>query len=207
MSYSNENNQVNQPQGLLFDIVGIAASSDGTNAIISILKKLPKDFPVPILIVKHLASGYKSYFPVIFGYRTLLTVKEAEDGEKIKPSTVYVAAPNYHLLVNAEREISLTQTEKIHLVRPAADVLLKTMAENYRERAIAVILTGADSDGAAGVKAIKEMGGTVIAQDRETAKVFGMPSAAIATGCVDFILPIDRIAEAIENLVNKGAIA
>ncbi|MFB2893989.1 chemotaxis protein CheB [Aerosakkonemataceae cyanobacterium BLCC-F50] len=206
MSYSNENHQLNQPQTLFFEVVVIAASSDGTNAIISILKNLPKDLSVPILIVKHLANNYKSYFPVIFGYRTLLTVKEAENGEKIKPSIVYIAPPNYHLLVNAEREISLTQTETVKFVRPSADVLLKSVAENYQQRSIAVILTGADTDGAQGVKAIKKMGGIVIAQDEATSGVFGMPRAAIATGCVDFILPIDKIAEAIVNLVNTGAI-
>lgn len=206
VSYSNEKNPINQSQGLFFDIVGITASSDGTDAIINILKKFPKDLPVPILIVKHLASGYKSYFPGIFAHRTLLTVKEAENGEKVKSSIVYVAPPNYHLLVDAEKEVVLTQTGKVNYVRPSADVLLKSIAENYQARSIAVILTGADSDGAEGVKAIKQMGGTVIAQDRATSGVFGMPGAAIATGCVDFILPIDKIAEAIVNLVHKGAI-
>ncbi|MBE9228181.1 chemotaxis protein CheB [Phormidium sp. LEGE 05292] len=206
VSYSNEKNQLNQSQGLFFDIVGITASSDGTDAIVNILNKLPKDLPVPILIVKHLASNYKSYFPSIFGYQSLLIVKEAENGEKVKPSIVYVAPPNYHLIVNAEREISLTQTEKVKFVRPSADVLLKSIAKNYQKRSIAVILTGADSDGAEGVKAIKKMGGTVIAQNEATSGVFGMPGAAIATGCVDFILPIDKIGEAIVNLVHKGAI-
>ncbi|OKH39147.1 chemotaxis protein CheB [[Phormidium ambiguum] IAM M-71] len=206
MSYSNGNNQVNHCQGLFFDIVGITASSDGTDAIINILKELPKDFPVPILIVKHLAIGYKSYFPLIFAHRTLLTVKEAENGEKVKSSVVYVAPPDYHLVVNTDREISLIQTGKVNYVRPSADVLLKSIAENYQARSIAVILTGADSDGAEGVRAIKQMGGTVIAQDEATSGVFGMPGSAIATGCVDFILPIDQIAEAIVNLVHKGAI-
>ncbi|MFB2838551.1 chemotaxis protein CheB [Floridanema evergladense] len=206
MKIIKEINQENQPQALFFEIVVIAASSDGTNAIINILKNLPKDLPVPILIVKHLASGYKSYFPVIFGFQSLLTVKEAEMGEKIKNAIVYIAPPNYHLLVNAEREISLTQTEKENFVRPSADVLLKSVAENYQEKSIAIILTGADTDGAEGVKAIKKMGGIVIAQDEATSGVFGMPRAAIATGCVDFILPIDKIAEAIVNLVYKGAI-
>lgn len=206
MIYSNENNQINQPKGLFFEIVGIAASSDGTNAIINIISKFPKDLPASILIVKHLASDYKSYFPGIFAYRTLLTVKEAENGEKIKSSIVYVAPPNYHLLIDAEKTISLTQTEKVNSVRPAADVLLKSIAENYQQRSIAVILTGANTDGAEGVKAVKNMGGIVIAQDEATSGVFGMPRAAIATGCVDFILPIDKIAEAIVNLVNTGAI-
>lgn len=206
MSYSDKNERINQPQGLFFDIVGIAASSDGTNAIINILKKLPKDLPVPILIVKHLASDYKSYFPGIFSRHSLLTVKEAENGEKVKSAIVYVAAPNYHLLIDIEKKILLTQTEKVKSVRPAADVLFQSMAENYQEKSLAIVLTGADSDGAEGVKAIKQMGGTVIAQDQNTSGVFGMPKAAISTGCVDFILPINKIGEAIVNLVNKGAI-
>lgn len=206
MSYLNKNEQVNHPQKLFFDVVGIAASSDGTNAIINILKKLPKDLPVPVLIVKHLASNYKSYFPGIFSRHSLLIVKEAENEEKIKSSIIYVAAPKYHLLIDAEKRICLTETAKVNAVRPAADILFQSMAENYRERSIAVVLTGADSDGAEGVKAIKKMGGIVIAQDEKTSGVFGMPRAAIATGCVDFILPIDKIGEAIVNLVHKGAI-
>lgn len=192
---------------LLFDIVGVAASADGLNALIEILSNLPADFPVPIVVVKHLSPQYPSFLAEILNRHSALRVKQAENGDQLQPSKVYIAPPNYHLLVNANGSLSLSQTEKEHFVRPAADVLFRSIAEYYQERSLAVILTGGDSDGAQGVAAIKKMGGMVIAQDEATSKVFGMPAAAIKTGCVDFILPLPEIAAAIANLVMKGAIA
>ena len=115
--------------------------------------------------------------------------------------TVYIAPPDKHLLANADRTLSLTQSELVHFVRPSADLLFESVAAAFRERAIAVVLTGSGSDGAMGVKAIKKMGGTVIAQDEETSEFFSMPSAAISTGQVDFILPVDEIPQALVALV------
>lgn len=89
----------------------------------------------------------------------------------------------------------------LFFVRPSAEILFESVAESYQNRAIAVVLTGGDRDGSTGVQKIKQMGGKVIAQDQATSKVLGMPSAAIATGCVDWILPLEQIAEAITNLV------
>lgn len=189
-----------------FDIIAIGASRDGIKAISKILSALTAEFPIPIVIVEHLAPQYKSYLAEIFARRTKLTVKQAEDGEQIEAGVVYIAAPNYHLLVNPDHSLCFSESAKEHFSRPAVNVLFVSVAEIYQERSIAVILTGGDSDGATGVRTIKEMGGTVIAQDEATSTAFGMPSAAIATGCVDFILPIDRIAKAIVNLVKKGAI-
>ncbi|HEY9849523.1 MAG TPA: chemotaxis protein CheB [Leptolyngbyaceae cyanobacterium] len=189
-----------------FDIVALAASANGINAIIQILSQLPPSFPVPIVVVQHLSPNYPSYLPQIFDCRTLLKVKSAEDGEKLNPSTVYVAPPNYHLLAKPDGTLALNQTPKVHFVRPSADILFDSVAESYRERAIAVVLTGADMDGSNGVRSIKKMGGKVIAQDKNTSTIFGMPAAAIETGCVDFILPLGEIAAAIANLVMKGAI-
>jgi two-component system chemotaxis response regulator CheB len=119
---------------------------------------------------------------------------------------VYVAPPDRHLLVNPDGSLSLTKTEKVHWVRPAAENLFESVAKSYKNKAIAVVLTGGDKDGSAGVRYIKEMGGIVIAQDKATSKTWGMPSAAIATGCVDRILPLDKIAEAILSLVEHGKI-
>jgi two-component system chemotaxis response regulator CheB len=118
---------------------------------------------------------------------------------------VLIAPPGKHLLVNPDGTISLTHTELVHFVRPSADLLFESVAASYRDKAIAVVLTGSGSDGAMGVKAIKKMGGTVIAQDEATCEFFGMPGAAIATGMVDFILPLDEIAPAIVTLVMTGA--
>lgn len=100
-----------------------------------------------------------------------------------------------------DHAISLTQAELVHFVRPSADLLFESVAASSRERAIAVVLTGTGIDGSMGVGAIKKMGGTVIAQDEETSEFFGMPSAAIHTGNVDFVLPLEEIAPALVKLV------
>jgi two-component system chemotaxis response regulator CheB len=112
--------------------------------------------------------------------------------------------PNRHLLVNPNGTLSLSQSELVHFVRPSADLLFESVAASYKDRAIAVVLTGTGSDGAMGVRAIKKMSGTVIAQDERTSEFFGMPGAAIQSGNVDVILPLDEIAAALVTLVVRG---
>src|SRR5262249_57382664 len=124
---------------------------------------------------------------------TSLQVKQAVDVDHISSGKVYVAPPNQHLLVNSNGTISLSQSELVHFVRPSADLLFESVAASYKDRAIAVVLTGTGGDGSMGVKAIKKMGGTVIAQDEKTSEFSGMPSAAIQTGQVDFVLPLEEI--------------
>jgi two-component system chemotaxis response regulator CheB len=117
---------------------------------------------------------------------------------------VYIAPPNKHLLVDAEGTLSLTQSELVHFVRPSADLLFESVAASFKHRAIAVVLSGSGSDGSMGVQAIKKMGGTVIAQDEATSEFFGMPSAAIQSGSVDFVLPFKEIPPALVTLVTTG---
>ena len=109
--------------------------------------------------------------------------------------------------MNTDGTLSLTQSKLVHFLRPSADLLFESVAASYGERAIAVVLTGTGSDGAMGVKAIKKMGGTVIAQDEATAEFFGMPGAAIRSGSVDFVLPLEEIATTLVTLVIKGEAA
>lgn len=184
-----------------FDVVAIAASAGGLGAISRILGELPAGFPVAMVIVQHLDPRHRSLMAEILGRRTGLTVKEAEQDETLEGSTVYIAPPNNHLLVNPDGSVSLTQTELVHFVRPSADLLFESLAASYRERVVVAVLSGTGSDGSMGVRAVKKMGGTVIAQD-EGAEFFGMPSAAIATGDVDFVLPLGEIAGALRSLVN-----
>jgi two-component system chemotaxis response regulator CheB len=140
----------------------------------------------------------------ILNRRTQLAVKEAVSDDRLRAGVALVAPPNRHLLINGDGSLSLTQTKLVHFVRPSADLLFESVAAGYRERAIAVVLSGSGSDGSMGVRAIKEMGGTVIAQDEETSEYYGMPGAAVRTGCVDFILPLDEIAQALMTLVRSG---
>jgi two-component system chemotaxis response regulator CheB len=139
----------------------------------------------------------------ILGRRTQLKVREAREADRLTPGTAYVAPPNYHLLVQPDGTLHLTQTELVHFVRPSADLLFESTAASYRERAIAVVLSGSGMDGAMGVTAIKKMGGTVIVQDTRSSEFAGMPEAALKTGVVDFVLPLEEIAPALQKLVHE----
>lgn len=189
-----------------FDIVALAASAGGLTALSLVLSGLPAGFPATIVVVQHLDPRHRSLMADILSRRTSLRVKQAEEGDRLEPSTVYIAPPNRHLLVNPDGSLSLSQSELVHFVRPSADLLFESVAASYKDRAIAVVLTGTGSDGTMGVQAIKKMSGTVIAQDGKTAEFSGMPVAAIQTGTVDFVLPLDDIAPALVSLVIKGGV-
>ncbi len=187
-----------------FEVVALAASAGGLKAISEVLEGLPADFPAAIVVVQHVDPRHRSLMADILSRRTRLRVKEAEDGEDVAGGTVYVAPPNRHLLVNADATLSLTQTELVHFVRPSADLLFESVAASYRDRAIAVVLSGTGMDGSMGVEAVKKMGGTVIAEDEQSSEFFGMPQAAIQTGFVDFVLPLSEISSALKSLVASG---
>lgn len=184
-----------------FDVIAIASSAGGLAALTLLLSRLPSDLPASLLVVQHLDPRHESLMAQILSKRTALTVRQAENGDSIETGAVYIAPPDKHLLANPDRTLSLTQSELVHFVRPSADLLFESVAAAFRERAIAVVLTGSGSDGSMGVRAIKKMGGSVIAQDEETSEYFAMPSAAINTGDVDFVLPIEDIPPALVSLV------
>ncbi len=187
-----------------FDVVAIAASAGGLNAINLVLSSLPAMFPATIVVVQHLDPRHRSLMAEILARNTPLHVKQADDGEMMQPGTVYIAPPDRHLLVNIDGTLALTQSELVHFVRPSADLLFESVAASHKERAIAVVLTGTGSDGSMGVQAIKKMGGTVICQDVDSAEFSGMPMAAMQSKCVDFSLPLNEIAAALVTLVMKG---
>lgn len=187
-----------------FDVVALAASAGGLNAINMVLANLPAAFPAMIVVVQHLDPRHRSLMAEILSRNTALHVKQAEEGESMQPGTAYIAPPDRHLLVNADGTLNLSQSELVHFVRPSADLLFESVAASYKEHAIAVVLTGTGSDGSMGVQAIKKMGGTVICQEIESAEFSGMPQAALQTKCVDFSLPLDKIAPALITLVMKG---
>jgi two-component system chemotaxis response regulator CheB len=186
-----------------FEIVAMAASAGGLSALSHVLSQLPTDFAAAIVVVQHLDPRHRSLMAEILGKRTPLEVRQAQEGDHVRSGTVYIAPPDHHLLVNSDRTLSLSRSELVHFVRPSADLLFESVAASYQDRAIAVVLTGTGSDGSMGVAAIKKLGGTVIAQDEHHAEYSGMPAAAVATKCVDFVLTLDEIAAALITLVMK----
>jgi two-component system, chemotaxis family, protein-glutamate methylesterase/glutaminase len=184
-----------------FRLVVMAASAGGIAALTEILAALTDSFPAAIAIVQHRAPRAPSLLAHVLDRRSALPVTDAIDGEPIRPARAYLAPANYHLLVNADSTFSLTQSEKVHGTRPAAEKLFESAAKNLKERIIAVVLTGGDGDGENGVRIVKKMGGLVIAQDEATSEFFGMPSTAIRTGAVDFIIPLPQIAPKLISLI------
>jgi two-component system chemotaxis response regulator CheB len=181
-------------------IVALAASAGGIQALDQVLRDLPPDFPAAITVVQHLNPLVPSLLPAILARHTGLLVKQAETGELLKAATVYVAQPDWHLLISQDGTVDLTQTERVNYTRPAADLLFISLAKSYGQRTIAVVLTGKGRDGAAGIQAVKQMGGITIAQDPQTAQFAGMPTAAIQTQAVDWILPLHQIAPTLVQL-------
>ena len=187
-----------------FKVVALCASAGGLKAISQILSALPANLQCAITVVQHLSPQHSSQLAEILSRRTTLAVKEAEAGDVLRPGKVYIAPPDHHLLVNSDGTLSLSHTELVHFVRPSADLLLESMAASLKQQAIAVVLTGSGVDGAMGVRAIKQMGGSVVVQNQATSEVFGMPGAAIATGSADRIVSLDEIATTLVELVATG---
>jgi len=188
-----------------FGIVAIAASAGGITALGRVLGGLPAGFPVPVVVVQHLDPRHQTIIAEVLGRRAKLPVRLAKEGERAEPGIIYVAPPNHHLLVGAEGTLTLSSSELVHFVRPSADLLFESVAGSYGPRAIACVLTGSGIDGAMGVSAVKTRGGTVIAEDPDLAEFRGMPDAAVSSGAVDFVLPLDEIAAVIRGLVEASS--
>jgi two-component system chemotaxis response regulator CheB len=190
--------------GAAFDVVAMCASAGGFNAVRDVLGGLPAEFPAAIVIVQHLDPRHRSVMAELLGRRCRLPVRQATPTDVLEGGTVLIAPPDRHLLVNGDGSISLTQSELVHFVRPSGDLLFESVAASYRERALAVVLSGTGQDGAQGTQAIKKVGGTVIVQDEASAQFFGMPSAAIRMGTPDFILSVEEIAPTLVALVTQA---
>jgi len=173
--------------------VVIGVSAGGLAALDKILPVLKSSFSLPVLVVQHVSPTSENYLPIHFSHRCLLEVKEAEDKEQIEGGVIYFAPPNYHLLVEYNRSIALSTEERVNFSRPSIDVLFETAADAYLNELVGVVLTGANSDGAAGIAKIKQFGGLAVVQSPETAEAEAMPKAAIDAADVDYILPINEI--------------
>jgi len=183
--------------------VALAASAGGLAALTEILSSLPPDFAAPVLVLQHLSPHHRSWLSEILGRQVALPVVQVRGGERLEAGRIYVAPPDFHLLVDPDGFLSLSDLARVHFVRPSADLLFASLAESWGEGAIAVVLTGTGRDGSEGVRTIKRHGGTVIAQDEASAQFFGMPGAACRTGAVDQVLPLAGIASALMDLTSS----
>ena len=181
-----------------FDLIAIGASAGGLHALTEALRPLPTDFP-GIVVVQHLDPKHKSHLASLLARRTSKRVKEAEHGEPILPGIVYIAPPDQHLLVGPGK-IQLVHSQLVHFSRPSIDLMFESVAGMYGSRSMGVILSGSNRDGAVGMQAIREAGGTTVAQDPATAEFRTMPQASIATGCVDFIVPITAVGLTLQDI-------
>ncbi|MEM2241972.1 MAG: chemotaxis response regulator protein-glutamate methylesterase [Candidatus Bathyarchaeia archaeon] len=173
-------------------VVLIGASTGGPPAIEKILSCLPEAAP-PILIVQHMPPGFTRSFAERLNRYCKFEVKEAEEGDRIQPGKALIAPGGYHMIVGSDKRVHLDESPPIHGVKPAVDPMMMTAAEVFKSKNVGVLLTGMGSDGALGMKMVKQHGGYTIAQDEETSVIFSMPKAAIEAGCVDKILPLAEI--------------
>jgi two-component system chemotaxis response regulator CheB len=183
--------------------VVLASSTGGPKALSHFFSLLPGNFPIPIIIVQHNSSGFDKSFAEWLDTYTELNVKLAEENEAIKPGIVYIAQTDKHLmlrLTNGQYCLCYNNDEPENNQKPAADVLFRTAAESLKAAVISVVLTGMGADGASGTQKIHEMGGITLAQDEESSLIYGMPKAAAETGCVDIVLPLDKIPEELVKL-------
>lgn len=185
-------------------VVVLVAGDGGIGALSQILVALPLNFPAAIIVIQHLdTQSNSSSITEAYSGSLALPFKLAQEGEPLQPSCIYFAPPNEHLFVTPNSTFCLSKATFANFNRPSFDLLLESVATTFKQRAIAVILSGTGNDGASGVQAIHEMGGKVITSDESTSDFFDMPSAGIATGTVDKVLPVNEIASNLLNLVTS----
>ncbi|MBI2885176.1 MAG: chemotaxis-specific protein-glutamate methyltransferase CheB [Candidatus Omnitrophica bacterium] len=178
-------------------IITVAASTGGPQAVLALLKMLPKALPCAVVVVQHISAGFTRGLVEWLEEEAQRPVRIAAHGARLEPGVVYVAPTDAHLRVVGQGLMRLTDEPPCGGQKPSGTLLFASAASAYQERAIGVILSGMGSDGADGLKQLKAAGGAVIAQDERTCVVFGMPKAAIELGVVDQVLPIDEIADAV----------
>ena len=176
-----------------YEAIVIGVSSGGMNAMKVMFSLLPKDFNTPIIIVQHISAHSDNLWIKLLNDQNNLSIKEADEKENIEYGKVYIAPPNYHLMIEKDKTFSLTIDERVNFARPSIDVLFESAAEAYKDKLIGVVLTGSNNDGTNGIKRIQECGGLTIIQDPETAESSYMPASAIAVIKPDYILSLKDI--------------
>lgn len=187
-----------------YQAIVIGTSAGGLIALSSLLENLPVNYPIPIIIVQHRSKEPRDLLEEILQGKCNMKVKQADEKEKIESGFIYIAPPDYHLLIEKDFTFSLTADEAVLYSRPSIDVLFESAASVYKDKLIGIILTGANSDGAKGLRRIAENNGLTIVQTPDNAQFSVMPLAAIATQKVNFILSLLKIQSFLLNISDKN---
>jgi two-component system, chemotaxis family, protein-glutamate methylesterase/glutaminase len=190
--------------GTAFEIVVVGTSTGGLKALQTLLSGLPAGFPLPIAIVQHRGKDFETGLCEFLSQSSSVPVVEPEDKEPLRRGHAYLAPRDYHLLI-ANQSFALSTDPAVGFARPSIDVLFESAADEYQERAIGVILTGANRDGARGLAAIKSRGGLTLVENPASAACPEMPEAAIAQTKPDWILPLEKIAPRLQKLSESPA--
>ncbi len=187
-------------------VVGVGASAGGLEALDRFFGAVPPDTPFAFIVVQHLSPDHKSLMADILGKRTRLPVAEAHDRQRILPTHVYLVPPRSNLYVEGDR-LRFRERAAAHTLNLPVDILFRSLAEQYGEQAIGVVLSGTGSDGRIGIQAIKSAGGFVLAQDPATARFDGMPLSAVATGLVDAVMAPEEMPGELRRRLSLAAVA
>jgi two-component system chemotaxis response regulator CheB len=177
----------------MFEAAVVGTSAGGFKALQTLIPAFPAAFPLSIAIVQHLDARADTYLAEYLQRLSAMKVKEAEDKESLSLGTVYLAPPGYHLLIEPDKSFSLSVDEKVNFSRPSIDLLFESAADAYGEALIGVVLTGANADGARGLKAVKRRGGLAVVQNPMTAEARYMPAAALASASPDYVKNLTEI--------------
>jgi two-component system chemotaxis response regulator CheB len=181
-------------------LIVIGGSAGSFQTVVKLLSVLPKDYPFPILLCLHRMRSVRHGFSDALSIKSNKKVIEPYDKQTIDNECIFLAPANYHLLVDPQGTLSLSTEELINNSRPAIDLLFESAAQSYRRNLLAILLSGANRDGAKGLQAVKKYKGTCIVQDPEESLISTMPSAALQTTEVDYTLDSDKIVEFVLNL-------
>ncbi|MBE7177658.1 MAG: chemotaxis protein CheB [Mucilaginibacter polytrichastri] len=182
------------------ELIAIGGSAGSLPALIQLLAALHDDFTIPLLVVLHRKNDYDSNLSQVIAHRAKMEVSEAEDKENISSGHLYLAPPNYHVLVEKDLSFSLDVSEKVHYSRPSIDVSFQSAAEAFGDKLLAILLSGANADGTEGLQHVRKYGGTAIVQHPEEAQTPFMPEHAIRNNGADYVLHTPEIAAFLNRL-------
>jgi two-component system chemotaxis response regulator CheB len=188
---------------MIYEAIVMGVSAGGLYALTHILSALPAGFPTPVIVVQHRSKDERFLLEEVLQTKCRIHIRQADEKEAIAPGIVYFAPADYHLLIEKDKTFSLSIDAPVNFSRPSVDILFETAADVYKNKLLGIILTGANKDGARGVKCIRKRGGTTIAQRPDTADFPEMPKSAITTGSIQHVMTLDEIRDFLLDHMQK----